>query len=62
MEKKPTRCDVCGELLTCDTAVEVVVMKTFPIFERIEKLFGKAQFDVCYVCYLKSLGIRTKEE
>jgi hypothetical protein len=30
--------------------------------QRVVKTFGKLAFDVCYVCYLKSLGVKPKRK
>jgi len=31
-------------------------------FKRIIDTFGKSDFDVCYVCWLKSLGVKPKKK
>ena len=57
------KCDVCGYDLADDTgygvpAVEVKLLGAVPEKQRVEELFGKHQFAICYVCYLKALGVK----
>ncbi len=58
-------CAVCdGSLKDADGyanfAVEVALLGPSPARERVEKIFGKFKFRICYLCYLKSLGIKAK--
>lgn len=56
-------CDVCGFDLTDDTgyatkAKEIKLLGATPERKRVIDIFGKNEFSICYVCYLKSLGIK----
>lgn len=55
-------CDVCGYSLKSEEGI-VIGMKVYllganPARKRVEKVFGKNKFDICYVCLLKSLGVK----
>ena len=57
-------CDVCGYNLKDEYglnvfAVEVKLLGAHSARERIEEIFGKNEFRICHVCYLKSLGVQT---
>jgi len=62
-------CDVCGNNLRDDELdsnfIGIEISLKYPATERphkelrrIEKTFGRLKFDICYVCWLKSLGIK----
>lgn len=58
-------CDVCGENLKDESgkAVAGVVIKLLganPARNKVEDIFGKNEFRICYVCWLKSLGVKPK--
>lgn len=57
-------CDVCGYDLKdeggfANPAVKVD-MQGKREMERVVEIFGKYKFRICYVCLLKSLGVRVK--
>lgn len=61
-------CDVCDGCLW-DLGTNVIAMNFRFInrsdeehieFKRVEKAFGKKEFNVCGVCYLRSIGIKEK--
>jgi hypothetical protein len=39
-------------------ALNVSLLGANPERRRVEKIFGKNKFNICYVCQLKSLGIK----
>ncbi len=43
-------------------AKEVALLGPSPARDRVEKIFGKFQFRLCHVCYLKSLGVKPLKE
>jgi len=56
-------CDVCGCNLKDERGYNVAALKISllganPARKKVESLFGKNQFRICYVCRLKSLGIK----
>jgi hypothetical protein len=58
-------CDVCGFDLRFDgkltiSGVQIDLLGANPARKRVEELFGKNQFKICYVCWLKSLGVKPK--
>ncbi len=64
MEEK--NCNVCGINLidksgTAVIALGVSVLDVNTITteaERVKSLFGKTDFNICYVCLLRSLGVK----
>ncbi len=57
-------CDVCGHDLRDENglavaAIDVKLLGAAPEKERVKEIFAKTKFRICYVCYLKSLGIKT---
>ena len=61
-----TLCCVCGHNMTHDGAStigrSVYISSSVPNieFERVESEFGKSEFHICWVCWLKSLGVKGK--
>ncbi len=56
------KCDACGYNLKdgggfANAAIAISLLGR-PEKERVNEVFGKTKFKICYVCYLKSLGIR----
>ena len=55
-------CDVCGLSMTDDENREFVgisfELSRHPEAERVLKTFGKQTFKICFVCWLKSLGVK----
>lgn len=64
-----TKCDVCGwdcqvqapEVKT-EIAVHVEIKPTQLEYERVKEDFGMTEFCLCWVCYLKSLGLTHQGE
>ncbi len=59
------KCDVCDRNLTDQYGISIVgisiqISNFIAEEKRVEKLFGKKEFNVCYVCLLKSLGVKEK--
>jgi hypothetical protein len=66
-------CDVCNENLKdesgklkdesgkANAGVVINLLGANPAKKRVEEIFGKSQFRICHVCWLKSLGVKTKE-
>ncbi len=65
-------CDVCGISLIdkSGTAVIALGISVLSILsadtittesERVKTLFGKTDFNICYVCLLRSLGVKENE-
>lgn len=62
-----TFCDVCNFDLTDDAGYATVgktvqLSNSVPEKQRAIKAFGKNKFNICYVCYLKSLGLKEVKE
>lgn len=58
-------CDVCKRNLSDEggkavVAVQVSLLGANPMRKEVEELYGKNKFNVCYICQLKSLGIKKK--
>ena len=57
-------CDVCGESITDEDGnwpgKSIALLGAHPARKKVEEIFGKNKFDICYVCILKSLGVKTK--
>lgn len=66
-------CDVCNTDLTDETGATVIGMaynlsdirsdKTKPAhkeYVRLVEVFGKENFNVCFVCWMKAMGIKPK--
>lgn len=59
-------CDVCGMDLKEEDGKSIVAvqvglygaMAESKQGKRVKELFGKTEFCICYVCQLKSLGIK----
>ena len=61
-------CDVCGRDMVDENDCEVVGMSLIvvdnrevmehPEIARLRDTFGKTSFKICYVCWVKSLGIK----
>lgn len=65
-----TICDVCShEMWDTESQTNLIgtVMKltisdnvSHPEVQRVKDLFGKLEFNVCFVCWLKSLGVKER--
>ncbi len=62
------KCDVCETELEDESGctvsgIEITLDKTDmrPEIRRVKRIFGKEHFAICYVCWLRSLGVREKE-
>lgn len=58
-------CDVCGENLNdergkANAGIVIQLLGANPARKRVEEIFGKNRFRICYVCWLKSLGVKPK--
>lgn len=56
-------CDVCGADLRDNDGFlcvgkQVSLLGAHPAKAKVEEVFGKSEFRVCYVCLLKSLGVK----
>lgn len=55
-------CDACGQDLRIDghiiVGTQVSLLGANPARKKVEELFGKNQFNICYACLLKSLGVK----
>lgn len=56
-------CDVCGENLNYEgegnvVGKEIALLGANPARKKVEEIFGKNKFYICYVCVLKSLGVK----
>lgn len=64
--KQPKRiCDVCGRNCTLFVGTYINLddkTNSVPEIKSIRELFGKAEFSICFTCWLLSLGIRPKEK
>lgn len=57
------KCDSCGYDMTNEDGgslicVSVQVGEKCPERPRIKRVFGKSDFNICYFCYIKSLGVK----
>ena len=60
-------CDCCGESLMgergrYESAVQIDLLGAHSARKQVEELFGKNKFRICYVCYLKKLGVKPKRQ
>ncbi len=53
-------CDVCGEEKYDGVTTDVGGMND--VYELANQVFGKTVFFICYICWLKALGVKPKEE
>ncbi len=56
-------CDACGIDLRDENdgnivGKEVSILGANPARKRVEEIYGKNKFYICYVCVLKSLGVK----
>ena len=60
----PEYCDVCGINMAdkeCTViGTNVTVQGDHKEIRRVEDAFGKTDFKICYVCWLKSLGVKER--
>lgn len=71
-KKTETKCDVCGHHMKSKTDKGEMIGISFTFNEasfgdhseikRIERMFGKTKFNVCFPCCLSSLGIKRKNK
>lgn len=66
-----TICEACGKemkdrelgnLIGFYLKVTSTTRKEHPELTRIKKIFGRTEFNICYVCRLRAFGIPTLEE
>ena len=58
-------CDVCGQDLKGEDGYiiagkEIALLGDHPARKKVEEIFGKNKFSICYICVLKSLGVKSK--
>lgn len=64
MGDRKTKCDVCGFdcEMKCNSGnysevgVEINIMDNAIERDRIQKMFGRTEFVLCWCCWLKSMG------
>ena len=69
-----TICDICGDEMSAKIGKETVDWKGIsidmstdkkiskhPEYKKLIKTFGKAKFEVCFTCWMRSLGIPIKK-
>lgn len=63
-------CDVCGRKLT-ENGLSIIGMRISRMSDQIEKsneyrrikdTFGKTEFNICWVDFIKSLGVKTLDK
>ena len=66
-EKKdvpPVYCDVCGINMTvkeCSViGASINIQGDHKEIQRVKDAFGKTDFKICYVCCLRSLGVKER--
>jgi hypothetical protein len=59
-----TTCDVCGKPMYDDVGHEEIAVSVnisdHPEADRLLEVFGKQRFNVCFVCFLRALGVKEK--
>ncbi len=60
---EPVHCSVCGESMGDGNDCNVIAMSCevsgdHPQTKRVEKVFGRTKFSICYVCFLTALGVQ----
>jgi len=74
-EEKKLPCSVCGQDMydpkTKNTVTGIhigICVKpgeeegAHSEYKRVIKVFGKNEFDICYVCWLRALGVKPKKQ
>jgi hypothetical protein len=55
-------CDVCGRPMYDDNGRECIAVaigvSDHPEADRVKEVFGKQAFNVCFVCFLRALGVK----
>lgn len=61
-DSQPQYCDVCGINMTdkeCTViGTNISIQGDHKEIRRVKNAFGKTDFKICYVCWLKSLGVK----
>ena len=59
-----TTCDVCDKPMYDDVGREEIAVAIniwdHPEADRVLKIFGKQRFNVCFLCFLRALGVKEK--
>lgn len=59
-------CDVCGRSMRDDEGRECIALNIavydHPEADRVKEVFGKQSFHVCFVCFLRALGVKELKE
>lgn len=66
------KCDACGEDMTDNDTTLIGLKIEFDMPKKSGKVhheicrvldaFGKTEFKICYVCWLKSLGVKERKQ
>jgi hypothetical protein len=71
--KEQIKCNVCGSDLTNTETNASVAGMTISIstdrnihsteveFNRVQNMFGQTEFNICYCCLIKAMGVKPKE-
>jgi hypothetical protein len=67
-----TKCSVCGDSLYEENLKETIIGLNIRLilrdkilhkeFEKVKDMFGTTEFNICYCCWLKSLGVKPLEK
>lgn len=64
-DPEPGYCDLCGESMKYKLTNVIGVQLSITGIESLEKVlidkFGKKDFVVCWVCWIKSLGFKERD-
>ena len=62
------KCSICGfevgenkDKYYNEIPIYFEINEGSPHYERVMETFGKGKFAVCFICWLKALGIKPKE-
>lgn len=62
LTKGDSTCDVCGKPMHDDEGHDCIALHVevlvHPEADRVLKIFGKQAFDICFVCFLRMLGVK----
>lgn len=62
--KENGTCDACGRPMYDDEGRECIAVNiavyAHPEADRVLKVFGKQTFNICFVCFLRALGMKEK--
>lgn len=63
LEQKEVLCDVCGDNIAgfIGQQIELSISESVSVpseYTKVQNTFGKTKFSLCFVCWLKALGIK----